>query len=413
MKRLFLTIAIALTALLLSAQVNPLQRPDGTLIRSVEEWEQYRPELLEMFRTEMYGHAPTDLSRIRYEMFDCDTCALNGKATRIQVRMLWEGRSEGRYTDMLLYLPNIKGKEGFARVPVLVGLNFQGNHSVHADPGIRLTEAFVEGPSHFFKNYGIVDNRATEAARGNNANHWPIEQILDRGYGIATAYRGEISADERGTLDGVQNLYPELKERDDNWATIATWAWTLSRMADWLVSCERVDTSRLCVFGFSRLGKTAVWAAANDERFSAVLSQESGSGGVKLFRSGIGEDIHRLCTVFPHWYCKNFRKYMDRDTELPFDQNQMLSLIAPRAIYVSSATDDKLSYPKGEFDGLKATAPVYALYGTENILPDSQPAECRPVGIGTSLGYHVRPGGHDVKTYDWDCYLLFLQSLWK
>lgn len=413
MKRIFLTIAFFLTAFLVNAQVNPLMRPDGSVIRSVEEWEQYRPELLELFRTEMYGHAPTDLSRIHYEMFDCDTSALNGKATRIQVRMFWELKNSQRYTDMLVYLPNIKDNNGFVRVPVLVGLNFQGNHSVNADPGIHLTDAYIEGPGFFFKNNGIVDNKATEDARGNNANHWPIEQILDRGFGIATAYRGEISADEKGTVDGVQNVYPELKDREDNWATIATWAWTLSRMADWLVTNERVDTSKLCVFGFSRLGKTAVWAAANDQRFSALISQESGSGGVKLFRSGIGEDIQRLCTVFPHWYCKNFRKYMGHDTELPFDQNQVLSLVAPRAIYVSSATDDNYSYPKGEFEGLKAAAPVYALYGTENILPDNQPEECRPVGIGTSLGYHVRPGGHDVKTYDWDCYLLFLQSLWK
>lgn len=360
----------------------------------VDIWEKTRrSELLELFRSEMYGCSPQAWPDLKYEVLEEDSLALGGKATRRQVRLLWEGRKDGQYTDVLIYWPNfIRGK-----VPMLLGLNFEGNQTVIDDPGIIISEAYAEDPNYFFKCTGVINHRATEASRGSNADDWPVEKILERGYGIATAYREEIASDKEPYFStGVHLVYPELQERDDNFSTISAWAWALSRIADYLVADSRTDTGKLAVFGFSRLGKTALWAAAQDERFTAVISQMSGAGGAKLFRRFIGEDIHRLCTVFPHWYCRNFRKYMDKDGALPFDQHQMMSLIAPRALYVSSALDDKMSDPEGEYQGLMATLPIYGLYTGHPM-----------------VGYHIRPGGHDVLPLDWDNYLNFLDMIWE
>ncbi len=395
MRSKHLSLILLIWSLQISAQQIPMHPTLNATSESMslEQWEEGREQLLELFKTEMYGCSPAKTSSIKYYIFDESSDAFGGKAVRKQVRILWEGKEDGQYTDMLIYLPiNQNGK-----VPVLVGLNFQGNQTITTDPAVRISEAFSEDPNYFFKCTGVVEHKATEQSRGSNADDWPVEAILEHGYGIATAYREEIASDRVPYFStGIHLLFPDLQERDDNFSTISAWAWALSRMVDYLETDPMVDTDKIGVFGFSRLGKAALWAGAQDERFSAVISQMSGAGGAKLFRRHIGEDIHRLCTVFPHWYCHNFSKYDGKDETLPFDQDKMMSLIAPRALYVSSALDDAMSDPAGEYEGLMATLPIYQLYSHH-----------------PKLGYHIRPGGHDVLTSDWNYYLQFLDNLWE
>ena len=166
-----------------------------------------------------------------------------------------------------------------------------------------------------------------------------------------------------------------------------------------------IDSKRVAVFGFSRLGKAALWAGASDERFAMVLSNESGAGGAKLFHRGVGENIERLTSVFPHWYARNFKKYAGKDTELPFDQHMVISLIAPRPLYVGSAKEDTYADAEGEFTAAKAAEPVFRLLGAEGLPADAWP----PVGTSVQggIGYHVRPGKHDVLPFDWQQYLIF------
>lgn len=382
---------------------DPLVALDGTQITSATEWrEKRRPELLELFAREMYGRSPGKPEKMVTEEFDRDPVALEGKATRIQYA-IYPGGKPGPRIDLLVYVPNgVKGP-----VPAFLGLNFWGNHGIHKDPGIRLTESWVENNRQPYVDLSGVDgNKATDATRGVNSKQWPVEEILSRGYAVATMYREDVAPDREPYFStGVPTLYPELQKGDENFGTVAAWAWSLSRALDVLEKEASIDSKRVAAFGFSRLGKAALWAGANDERFAMTISNESGAGGAKLFHRGVGEDIKRLNSVFPHWFARSFRKYTGRDKELTFDQHMVISLIAPRPVYVASAEDDKNADPEGEFAGAQAAEPVFKLLGAEGLPAGTWPAV--GVSVQGGIGYHVRAGKHDVTDFDWQQYLAF------
>ncbi|MBW4889008.1 acetylxylan esterase [Mucilaginibacter sp. HMF5004] len=394
-----------------SAQQKVTNLPDvltmstGKKVTTAKQWEKQRkPELLAFFKREMYGQMPGKPAGIAFKVFDENKNVLGGKATRKQVTVYFTGNVDGPKMDILMYIPNkVKRK-----VPAIVGLNFDGNQSVNADPAIKITTSWEDKGTK-----GVINNHATEAMRGTNASQWPLEMIIDKGYAIATVYRGDIDPDFEGGLPlGVRSLYPELQNRGDNFSTVSAWAWGLSRILDYLETDKAIDSKHVAVFGFSRLGKAALWAGVTDERFKLVISNESGAGGAKLFHYTAGEGIRRLCTKFPHWFCGNFKKYMDQDSILSFDQHMVISMIAPRPVYVASAQGDSNSNPEGEFWGAKNAEPVYKLYNSNYSLPtDSWPALNTPA-VGR-IAYHIRPGGHDVKDYDWIQYLNFADKYLK
>lgn len=377
---------------------------NGKKVTTVKQWLKLRkPELLTLFKHEMYGQSPGRPANMTFKVFDIDTKALGGKATRKQVTVFFNGKPDGPQMDILMYIPNPINHS----VPAIVGLNFDGNQSVSTDPGIKITTSWMDKSTK-----GVINNRATEATRGLDASQWPIEMIIDKGYAIATIYRGDIDPDyDNGFKNGIHALYSQLQNRGDNFSTVGAWAWGLSRALDYLQTDKSIDSKHVAVFGFSRLGKAALWAGATDERFALVISNESGAGGAKLFHYTDGERIRRLCIKFPHWFCANFKKYMDQDSILPFDQHMVISLVAPRPIYVASAQGDLNSNPEGEFWGAKGADPVYRLFGTDGLPATSWPAINMPV-IGR-IAYHIRPGKHDVTDYDWTQYLSFADKYLK
>jgi hypothetical protein len=174
---------------------------------------------------------------------------------------------------------------------------------------------------------------------------------------------------------------------------------------DYLEKDRAVDEKRVAVLGHSRLGKTALWAAANDPRFAMTLSSCSGEGGASLARRNYGETVRNLADTFPHWFCANFREYADDPGRLPVDMHELIALIAPRPVYVTAAEEDVWADPKGMFLACAAAGPVYRLLGARDLGTGQMPPLNRPI-MGT-LAFHYRSGGHSVTAYDWDQFLNF------
>jgi hypothetical protein len=375
---------------------DPLLMTDGDRVKTVKEWEtQRRPEILELFKKEMYGRAPGKPANLKFSVFD-EQQVLKGKAVRKQVEIQFAGKADGPRMTVLIYLPaKAKGP-----VPTFLTLNFRGNHTVADDPNIRLPHSWVRGRT----KGETVDNRATEKGRGVAKSRWGVMNILKRGYGLATIYYGDIDPDfDDGWKNGVHALYP--KPKPDEWGSIATWAWGLSRALDYFETDKDIDHKRVAVMGHSRLGKTSLWAGAADQRFALVISNNSGCGGAALSRRAFGETVKRINTSFPHWFNDNFLKYNDNENACPVDQHMLVALAAPRPVYIASAVGDKWADPNGEFlSGINAN-PVYQLYGLSGLPASKQPSVDSPV-MGR-IGYHVRSGKHDVTDFDWEQYFKF------
>ena len=177
---------------------------------------------------------------------------------------------------------------------------------------------------------------------------------------------------------------------------------------DLIQTDSSIDGRRVCLLGFSRFGKAAMWAGAQDERFAIVFSCESGCGGATIVRRGIGETVKLINGQFPHWFCGNYRKFDNSVDALPVDWHMLIALMAPRPVYVSTAEEDLWGDPLGSFLAAKSAGPVYALFGEEGVGKTEMPPVETPVG--EYIGFHMRKGAHGITDYDTERFIDFAKK---
>ena len=362
------------------------------------EWERLRrPEILSYFANQVYGVSPDKLNFQEVVVLDNEPAALGGKAIRKQVNLNFKKGNKSISISLLIYLPNKKMKS-----PVFLAYNFKGNYSVNNDPAILINgKKETELSKEELKKFNVSD-------RGGRSSRWAIEKMIDAGYGLVTVDYNNVDPDQNDFSDGIHSLFyksGQLAPAKNEWGSLSAWAWGMSRIMDFLETESMIDHKKVILFGHSRLGKTALWAGANDQRFSIVISNNSGCGGAALSRRRFGEKVSDINTNYPHWFAKNFHNFNENEAALAVDQHMLIALIAPRPVYVASASQDAWADPKGEFLAAKAASPIYRLYGKKGIESEKLPPVNTPFHGG--IGYHLRNGKHDVTDFDWQQYIEF------
>ncbi len=361
---------------------DPLTTEAGNKVKTSGEWQKkLRPEILELFRENVYGRTPIGRpDTLRFEMKKTDNDAMDGMATLKRVDVHFAGPGGEGKIKLALFTPN--------EVPKPVA-------------------GFI-----------LICNRGREnidPSRENRSPFWPAERIVERGYMAAAFHNSDVAPDRPDSFsEGVHGIFETTDDdRAPNaWGAIAAWAWGASRVMDYFEVDQDINENRIGVVGHSRGGKAALWCGAEDERFAMVVSNNSGCTGAALSRRREGETIAQINNRFPHWFCENYTKFNENEEALPVDQHQLIALMAPRLTYVASASEDAWADPKGEFLSCVHAGPVYELFGLQGVGMDEFPQPNQPLHTG-HIGYHLRPGGHNLTEYDWDRFMDFADRHWK
>ena len=377
---------------------DPLVMMDGTKVTSAEQWaHKRRPELQALFQHYMYGFFPPAPPRVTSKLEVVDAQYFGGKATKKQVTIQYH--PEAPPINLLLLVPNRREKPA----AVFIGINFCGNHTVVNDAAIPLPKTWI------YKSCpGCETERATDAGRGGQADVWNAEQTIDRGYALATFYNGDLDPDVPDFTDGVHPYYlkpDQTKPGSNDWGTIAAWAWGAQRVVDYLYTNPDINVERIALVGHSRLGKATLLAGAFDERIKLIIPHQAGCGGTAPSRGKVGESVKQINDRFPHWFDDEFTKFNDHPERLPFDQNCLVALCAPRPVLFSNAVEDTWANPDGQFEVLKAAAPVYQLLKAGDLAADRVPELGKLVD--SQLGYFIREGKHQMTKEDWLAFLAF------
>jgi len=340
---------------------------DGRTV-TAELWPERRAEILQILYQQEYGYTPAAPERVTAlpeADFSATCCA--GKGTDVRLRLSFETEFGPFSFPIRLIQPCSS-----TPVPMFVCIAFRPD----------------------------VPDR-----------YLPVEEIVDRGYGVAVMYYEDIVNDvrRRDFNDHLGAIAIGTRaRRPDEWGKIGMWAYCASRVLDYLLTRDDVDHDHIAVIGHSRLGKTALWCGAQDERFYLTISNDSGCGGAALFRGKGGEHVSNMQkSGFVDWFCPNYETYGDREEEMPYDQHFVAALVAPRKLAVGSAVEDLWADPKSEYLTCCAADEVYRLLGKKGFEhPDHFPeaGDCWNTG---DIAYHLRPFKHFLSRTDWNRYMDF------
>ncbi|RDV12943.1 acetylxylan esterase [Pontibacter diazotrophicus] len=350
-----------------------LASADGTVVDNKAAWEKKRrPEVLRLFENNVYGQMPQGYDSIAFTLTNDVVNAMDGQAHLKEVTITVWRKNKSADINLVLFVPTKPQKP----VPAFLLINNR-------------------------------DKSNTDPSRTTKSAFWPAEMVIDSGYAVAAFHVSDAAPDNKDTYqEGALQLYPEQEGADNGTKAIGAWAWAASRVMDYFQEDKDIDARRVAVVGHSRGGKAALWAGAQDQRFAMVYSNCSGNTGAALSRRRFGETVKVINDQFPHWFADNYKKYNENEAALPVDQHMLLSLIAPRPVYVTSATEDLWADPKGSYLSLLHAQKAYKLYRRHSALTPEPPAVNSPI-INSYLGYHNREGAHDLTKYDWANFIQF------
>ena len=362
---------------------------EGKPVTTAEEWMHVRrPQILALFANLIYGRVPQPPSPIEME---CEV-------TKTDPRFM-EGRATRK--DVFIRFSNDQGQ---AEMLILV---FVPNQATKPVP------AFMK---HSFNDTKSQDFDAHPQRRGLLRNGWPLGEFFDRGYGFVAVYQQDlVGHNEVEFLNSIHRLFYKRGQsfpKAHEWGVLSAVAWGAMRALDYLESDGDIDHTRVAIMGHSKMGKAALWTAAQDQRFAMAISAQSGCAGAALWRRRSGETLEKMVTRFPYWLCRNAWKFVNQEDDLPVDQHMLLACIAPRPVYVHSGVKDTWADGRGEYLSAYRASEVYRLLGKKGLTSESLP----PVGqaiIASDVGYHMRAGGHSVEIYDWERFLDFADYHFK
>jgi hypothetical protein len=387
----------------LSDYPDPLVFRSGKVVATRREWEhRRRPELKALFEHYMYGKMPPKPRDLRFRTVATHRDFLDGLSTLRLVRIEF-GDSDAPSIDLMVVVPNAaKG-----RVPAFLAMNFCGNHQITMDPRVPVARGWT-----YKSCKGCTDdNHSAEAGRGGQQVDWPIGEILRHGYGFATFCSSDLESDRGDVSDGLMAWWARSEGRPveaRDRGTIAAWAWGFHRAMDYLATDASIDSKRVAAVGHSRNGKTALLAAAFDERIALAIPHQAGCGGTAPSRGHVGESVERINRSFPHWFNAEFKRFGNQPERLPFDQNALVALMAPRPVLLSNAEEDQWANPAGQFEVLRGAEPVYRLLGAGGVGTDRMPTP--GVLSKGKLGFYIRPGRHSMTVGDWRVFMEYADA---
>lgn len=339
---------------------------NGEIANTPNLWLKRRAEIIEVLSREIYGFSPPPPEKVFSSVRQSDDSAFAGKAVQMVADLRFD-TPKGEFS----FPVNLIIPKSISPAPLLLHIAFRP----------------------------YIPDR-----------YYPVEEIIDNGFATASFCYNDVSSDtDDGFVGGLAGMYSGSKRLPDEWGKISIWAWVAGRVMDYLQTLEEIDKNRIAIIGHSRLGKTALWCAAQDERFAMAVSNNSGCSGAALSRGNKGEQIKDILSSFKYWFCDNYQKYMENVEGMPFDQHFLLAAIAPRSVYVSSAKGDNWADPQSEFLSGVATSSVYELLGLRGLVtPDESPRPGTVLGEGR-IGYHLREGTHFLSRYDWQRFMEYMQ----
>jgi hypothetical protein len=345
-----------------------LEFADGSPVLTKADWQHRRKEILEMLSREEYGHRPSDPSKVSAEIMKTSDAAYAGKVLEQDISLTAAVDGTEFSFPFKMFVPRL-----IDNPMVIVYIAFRPN---------------------------VPDQ------------YLPIEEITDEGFAVAVFCYNDVAADrEDGFTGGLAGVLKKNGERPaDDTGKLMMWAWAASRIVDYLHTRDDVDLNNIAVMGHSRLGKTALVAAAWDERFAFSFPNDSGCSGDAITRGKEGERIEQITKNFPFWFCPNYKKYSGKEELLPFDQHFLVAAIAPRYVCAGTALEDTWADPNSQYLSYAAADEVYKLLGKEGFVHPDRLPEAGDTFHQGALGFHLRPGTHFHSRYDWLRYMDFMKK---